>query len=225
VRVGVVRFPGSNCDADAFHAVELAGAEAAYLWHEDADLAGADALILPGGFAYGDYVRAGVIARFSPVMRAVDDAAARGVPVLGICNGFQVLAEAGLLPGVLLRNEGLRFVHRWVSSRVEAAATPFTASIPPGTVLRMPVAHGEGRYFNDEPALDALEEGGRVVFRYLDNPNGSLRDICGVRNEAGNVVGLMPHPERADEPLLGSADGMLLFRSLVDSAARSLAAA
>jgi phosphoribosylformylglycinamidine synthase subunit PurQ / glutaminase len=225
VKVGVVRFPGSNCDADAFHGVELAGAEAVYLWHEDADLAGADALILPGGFAYGDYVRAGVIARFSPVMRSIADAAARGVPVLGICNGFQVLAEARLLPGVLLRNEGLRFVHRWVSSRVESAATPFTAAIPAGTVLRMPVAHGEGRYFNDERMLDTLEAEGRVVFRYLDNPNGSLRDIAGVRNEAGNVVGLMPHPERADEPLLGSADGMLIFRSLVESAARSLAAA
>jgi phosphoribosylformylglycinamidine synthase len=225
MRVGIVRFPGSNCDADAFHAAELAGAEASYLWHEEADLAGADALILPGGFAYGDYVRAGVIARFSPVMRAVADAAARGVPVLGICNGFQVLAEARLLPGALLRNEGLRFVHRWVSSRVESAATPFTAAIPPGTVMRMPVAHGEGRYFDDEPALDALDGAGRVVFRYLDNPNGSLRDIAGVRNAAGNVVGLMPHPERADEPLLGSADGMLLFRALVESAARSLAAA
>ena len=225
MKVGVVRFPGSNCDADAFHAVELAGADAIYLWHEDADLAGADALILPGGFAYGDYVRAGVIARFSPVMRAVAEAAGRGMPVLGICNGFQVLAEARLLPGVLLRNEGLRFVHRWVSSRVESAATPFTAAIPAGTVMRMPVAHGEGRYFNDESALDALEHEGRVVFRYLDNPNGSLRDIAGVSNEAGNVVGLMPHPERADEALLGSADGMLLFRSLVESAARSLAAA
>jgi phosphoribosylformylglycinamidine synthase len=225
VRVGVVRFPGSNCDADAFHAIELAGAEPVYLWHEEADLHGAEALILPGGFAYGDYVRAGVIARCSPVMRAVADAAARGVPVLGICNGFQVLAEARLLPGALLRNEGLRFVHRWVRTRVETGETPFTLAIGQGTVLRMPVAHGEGRYFNDDRALDELERDGRVAFRYLDNPSGSLRDIAGVRNAAGNVVGLMPHPERADEAILGSADGMLLFRSLVESAARSLAAA
>jgi len=225
VRIGVVRFPGSNCDSDAFHAVELAGAEPIFLWHDDPDLRGCEALILPGGFAYGDYVRAGVIARFSPVMRSVSDAAARGLPVLGICNGFQVLAEARLLPGVLLRNEGLRFVHRWVRTRVESPDTPFTASIPEGTVLRMPVAHGEGRYFNDDAALDELERGGRVCFRYLDNPNGSLRDVAGVANAAGNVVGLMPHPERADESLLGSADGMLLFRSLVDSAARTLTAA
>jgi phosphoribosylformylglycinamidine synthase subunit PurQ / glutaminase len=223
MRVGVVRFPGSNCDADAFHAVELAGANAVFLWHDDADLHGSDAIILPGGFAYGDYLRAGVIARFSPVMRSVADAAARGVPVLGICNGFQVLAEAHLLPGALLRNEGLRFVHRWVTLRLEDRATPFTAALPEGVVLRMPVAHGEGRYYDTLEALDGLERDRRVVFRYLDNPNGSVRDIAGVRNEAGNVLGLMPHPERADEPLLGSADGLLLFRSLVESAAGTLA--
>jgi len=225
VRVGVVRFPGSNCDADAYHAVELAGAEALYLWHEEADLHGSDAVILPGGFAYGDYLRAGVIARFSPIMRSVTDAAGRGVPVLGICNGFQVLAEAGLLPGALLRNEGLRFVHRWVALRLEGRGTPFTAALPEGIVLRMPVAHGEGRYYDEPAGLDELERDGRVVFRYLDNPNGSLRDIAGVRNEAGNVFGLMPHPERADEPLLGSADGLLLFRSLVESAGTVLAGA
>jgi len=219
MRVGVVRFPGSNCDADAHHAVELAGAEALYLWHEEADLHGSDAVILPGGFAYGDYLRAGVIARFSPIMRSVADAAARGVPVLGICNGFQVLAEAGLLPGALLRNEGLRFVSRWVALRLEGRRTPFTAALPEGIVLRMPVAHGEGRYYDVPAALDDLEREGRVVFRYLDNPNGSLRDIAGVRNATGNVLGLMPHPERADEPLLGSADGLLVFRSLVESAA------
>jgi phosphoribosylformylglycinamidine synthase len=225
VRVGVVRFPGSNCDADTLHAVELAGAEAVYLWHEDPDLRGSDAIIVPGGFAYGDYLRAGVIARFSPVVRSVADAAARGVPVLGICNGFQVLAEAHLLPGALLRNEGLRFTSRWVRTRVESRATPFTAAVPDGAILRMPVAHGEGRFFDDGPALDALEGADGVVFRYVDNPNGSLRDIAGVRNERGNVVGLMPHPERADEAILGSADGMLLFRSLVESAARTMAGA
>ncbi len=225
MRVGVVRFPGSNCDADAYHAVELAGAEALYLWHGDADLHGSDAVVLPGGFAYGDYLRAGVIARFSPIMRSVADAAARGVPILGICNGFQVLAEAGLLPGALLRNEGLRFVHRWVSLRLEGRGTPFTAALPEGIVLRMPVAHGEGRYYDEPTRLDELEREGRVVFRYLDNPNGSVRDIAGVRNESGNILGLMPHPERADEPLLGSADGLLLFRSLVESAATVLAGA
>jgi phosphoribosylformylglycinamidine synthase len=225
MRVGVVRFPGSNCDADAYHAVELAGAEAVYLWHEEADLHGCDALILPGGFAYGDYLRAGVIARFSPVMRSVADAARRGVPVLGICNGFQILAEAGLLPGAMVRNEGLRFVHRWVRVRVESRATPFTAALADGAVLRMPVAHGEGRYFDDGPALDELERSGRVVFRYLDDPNGSLRDIAGVCDQAGTVVGLMPHPERASEALLGSADGLLLFRSLVEGVGAVMAAA
>jgi phosphoribosylformylglycinamidine synthase subunit PurQ / glutaminase len=225
MRVGVVRFPGSNCDADAFHAVELAGADAVYLWHEQPDLAGSDAIVLPGGFAYGDYLRAGVIARFSPVMRSIADAAARGVPVLGICNGFQILAEAHLLPGALLRNEGLRFVHRWVSLRLENGDTPFTAALSEGVVLRMPVAHGEGRYFDDPAALDSLERDGKVVFRYLDNPNGSLRDIAGVRNAAGNVLGLMPHPERAADQPLGSVDGMLLFRSLIDSAAATTGAA
>lgn len=225
MRVGVVRFPGSNCDADAFHAVELAGADAVYLWHEESDLAGSDAIVLPGGFAYGDYLRAGVIARFSPVMRSVANAAARGVPVLGICNGFQILAEAHLLPGALLRNEGLRFVHRWVSLRLEDRGTPFTAALSDGAVLRMPVAHGEGRYFDNPAALDSLERDGRVVFRYVDNPNGSLRNIAGVRNEAGNVLGLMPHPERAADTLLGSADGMLLFRSLIESAAAIAGAA
>ena len=224
MRVGVVRFPGSNCDADAYHAVELAGAEAVYLWHEEADLHGSDAVVLPGGFAYGDYLRAGVLARFSPIMRSVAVAVGRGAPVLGICNGFQVLAEAGLLPGALLRNEGLRFVHRWVALRLEGRGTPFTAALPEGIVLRMPVAHGEGRYYDEPARLDELEREGRVVFRYIDNPNGSLRDIAGVRNEAGNVLGLMPHPERADEPLLGSADGLLLFRSLVESAAAMMGA-
>jgi phosphoribosylformylglycinamidine synthase len=194
-----------------------------YLWHEDPDLHGSEAVILPGGFAYGDYLRAGVIARFSPVMRSVADAAAAGTPVLGICNGFQVLAEAHLLPGALLRNETLRFASVWVRTRVESRATPFTAALPDGAVLRMPVAHGEGRYYDEGASLDEMERDGAVVFRYLDNPNGSLRDIAGVRNARGNVLGLMPHPERSDEAILGSADGMLLFRSLVESAARTLA--
>lgn len=224
MKVGIVVFPGSNCDTDALHAVRLAGASGELLWHEEPDLHGSDVVILPGGFAYGDYLRAGVIARFSPIMRSVAAHAARGGLVLGICNGFQVLAEAGLLPGALLRNATLRFVHRWVTVRVERSDSPFTAGVPEGTLLRMPVAHGEGCYFAEPETLDALERDGRVLFRYLDNPNGSLRDIAGIRSAAGNVAGLMPHPERAAEPLLGSDDGLRLFRSLVESAGEALAA-
>jgi phosphoribosylformylglycinamidine synthase subunit PurQ / glutaminase len=234
VRVGVVVFPGSNCDRDAIHAVALAGAEPVELWHERGDLAGVGAVILPGGFAYGDYLRAGVIARFSPVMRAVSDFAERGGLVLGICNGFQVLAEAGLVPGALLRNRSLRFVCRQVTIAAERSDSPFTSAIPAGTVLRMPVAHGEGCYYADEPALDTLERDRQVLFRYVhadgvpaiapadpSNPNGSLRGIAGVSNAAGNVAGLMPHPERAAEAVLGSDDGMWIIRSLVENAART----
>jgi phosphoribosylformylglycinamidine synthase subunit PurQ / glutaminase len=223
VRVGVVVFPGSNCDRDALHAARLAGTDAELLWHEDTDLGGADLVILPGGFAYGDYLRAGVIARFSPIMGAVREHASRGGLVLGICNGFQVLAEAQLVPGALLRNTSLRFEHRWVRLAVERSDTPFTSTVPAGHRLRMPIAHGEGCYTLPEADLDALEERGGVVFRYAapeGNPNGSMRDIAGVINEQHNVCGLMPHPERASEPLLGSDDGMWLFRSLVESAAR-----
>ena len=233
VRVGVVVFPGSNCDRDAMHAVGLAGAEAVELWHEQADLGGVDAVILPGGFAYGDYLRAGVIARFSPVMQAVAAFAAHGGLVLGVCNGFQVLAEAGLVPGALLRNRSLRFVCREVTIRAERTDSPFTSAVPPGSVLRMPVAHGEGCYYADEAELDAFEHDGQVLFRYVHadgspafapadaaNPNGSARGIAGVASASGNVAGLMPHPERAAEALLGSDDGMWILRSLVDSAAR-----
>jgi phosphoribosylformylglycinamidine synthase len=223
MRVGVVVFPGSNCDREAMRAVELAGATAVRLWHDEPDLHGVDAVILPGGFAYGDYLRAGVLARFSPVMAHVADFARAGRPVLGICNGFQVLTEAHLLPGALLRNAGLQFVHRWVSVRLEGRQTPFTAGLPEGTILHMPVAHGEGRYFDWPDHLDQLERDGQVVFRYVDNPNGSLRDIAGVRNEGGNVLGLMPHPERAAEDVLGSDDGMLLFRMLVESVGAAMA--
>jgi phosphoribosylformylglycinamidine synthase len=197
------------------------------LWHESTDLRGADAVILPGGFAYGDYLRAGVIARFSPIMGAIREHAARGGLVLGICNGFQVLAEAGLLPGALLRNASLRFEHRWVRVAAERLDTPFTSAIPEGRTLRMPVAHGEGNYFLPDADLDALEARGGVAFRYVGpegNPNGSARDIAGVLNEPGNVCGLMPHPERAAEAILGSDDGLLLLRSLVESAAAATAA-
>jgi phosphoribosylformylglycinamidine synthase len=237
VRVGVVVFPGSNCDRDTLHALDLAGAEPVALWHESASLDAVAAVILPGGFAYGDYLRAGVIARFSPVMRAVAAFAGEGGLVLGICNGFQVLAEAGLVPGALLRNRQLRFLGRDVHIAAERLDTPFTHALAAaGEPLRMPIAHGEGCYFGDEATLDALEADRQVLFRYVGpsgepaadddpdaNPNGSLRAIAGVLNAAGNVAGLMPHPERASESILGSDDGAGIMRSLVDSAARARA--
>jgi phosphoribosylformylglycinamidine synthase I len=233
VRIGVVVFPGSNCDRDTVHALDLAGAEPVVLWHEQASLDGVAAVVLPGGFAYGDYVRAGVIARFSPVMRSVADFAAAGGLVLGICNGFQVLAEAGLVPGALLRNASLRFVGQEVMIAAERLDTPFTHLVDARRPLRMPVAHGEGRFYADDATLDALDGDGQVLFRYVDaagapadgddpaNPNGSLRAIAGVLNAAGNVAGLMPHPERASEAILGSEDGFAIVRSLVESAARA----
>jgi len=234
VRIGVVVFPGSNCDRDTIHALALAGAEPVALWHEQASLDGVAAVVLPGGFAYGDYLRAGVIARFSPVMRAVAGFAGDGGLVLGICNGFQVLAEAGLVPGALLRNRELRFLGREVAIAPERLDTPFTHAVATHGPLRMPIAHGEGCYFADPATLDALERDGRVLFRYVDpdgapaaeddraaNPNGSLRAIAGVLNDAGNVAGLMPHPERAAEAILGSEDGAAIIRSLVESAARA----
>ncbi len=237
VRIGVVVFPGSNCDRDTLHALALAGADPVALWHEQATLDGVAAVVLPGGFAYGDYVRAGVIARFSPVMRAVTAFAGAGGLVLGICNGFQVLAEAGLVPGALLRNASLRFAGHPVSIAARRLDTPFTHALADSRPLRMPVAHGEGRYYADDATLDALERDGRVLFRYVDgrgdpagpedpaNPNGSLRAIAGVMNTAGNVAGLMPHPERAAEAILGSDDGLGIIRSLVESAAVAASAA
>ena len=223
MKIGVVVFPGSNCDRDAAHAVRLAGAEAELLWHERPSLGGAQAVILPGGFAHGDYLRAGAIARFSPIMGAVSEHAARGGLVLGICNGFQVLSEAGLLPGALRRNTTLRFEHRWVTLSVERHDTPFTHAVPEGATLRLPIAHGEGCYWLPEDEIDRLESAGQVAFRYAapdGNPNGSARDIAGVIDESGRVCGLMPHPERATERILGSDDGMHLVRSLVESIAR-----
>ena len=233
VRIGVVVFPGSNCDRDTVHALDLAGADPVVLWHEQASLDGVAAVVLPGGFAYGDYLRAGVIARFSPIMRAVSAFAAGGGLVLGICNGFQVLAEAGLVPGALLRNQSLRFAGREVAIAADRVDTAFTHALERRQALRMPVAHGEGCYYADDATLDALERDGQVIFRYVDstgadaqpgnpaNPNGSLRAIAGVINPAGNVAGLMPHPERAAETILGSDDGMGIVRSLVDSAGRA----
>jgi phosphoribosylformylglycinamidine synthase subunit PurQ / glutaminase len=237
VRIGVVVFPGSNRDIDAVNALRVAGADPVVLWHDEVDLEGVAGVLLPGGFAYGDYLRAGVIARFSPVMRAVARFAAEGGNVLGICNGFQVLTEAHLLPGALLRNRGLRFVSREVSIAAERLDTPFTDRLGERRALRMPVAHGEGCYYADEATLDELEANGQVLFRYVHpdgtraggeddraNPNGSLRAIAGVMNAAGNVAGLMPHPETAVEAVLGSDDGLGIIASFVATAAARQAA-
>ena len=220
MKFGVVVFPGSNCDHDAWYAVQQnLGQRAEFVWHDSASLGDVDAVILPGGFSYGDYLRCGAIAKFSPVMKAVRDFAAEGGLVLGICNGFQILVESGLLPGALLRNAGLKFICRDVDLRTETTQSPFTSAAQKGQVLRFSIAHGEGRYYADERTLDELEAEDRVVFRYLDNPNGSLRDIAGVLNKERNVMGLMPHPERATEPLMGSSDGLVVFQSMVASLA------
>jgi phosphoribosylformylglycinamidine synthase len=227
VRFGIVVFPGSNCDHDAYYVCKkIIGEDAVFLWHKDPDLRDVDVVILPGGFSYGDYLRSGAIARFSPVMREVVRFAEQGGLVLGICNGFQILAEAGLLPGVLLRNASLRFVCRFVHVRVENARTPFTGSCHQGQVLAIPIAHGDGNFFTDEDTLDRLERNHQVVFRYCDpagrmtreaNPNGSLRNIAGIMSEGGNVLGMMPHPERAADVLLGHTDGLRIFESIVYS--------
>ena len=219
--VAVVVFPGSNCDHDAYHAAKhVLGQEARFVWHKEGSVGDADLVVVPGGFSYGDYLRAGAIARFSPIMRDVVRFAGTGGLVLGVCNGFQVLCEAELLPGALVRNASLRFACRDARLRVESTATPFTEALAPGDVLTIPVAHGQGNYTADAETLDRLEAQDRVVFRYVgadgrpgESPNGSARDIAGVRNAAGNVVGMMPHPERAVEPLLGSTDGARIFAS------------
>lgn len=228
MKIGVVTFPGSNCDEDARKAVRLVtGEEPIHLWHKDHDLGGADAIILPGGFSYGDYLRGGAIARFSPLMKEITEFADSGGLVIGICNGFQILCEAHLLPGALVRNRSLRFVGKFVRMRVERNDTAFTNAYSVGDVIRAPVAHGEGGYVADSETLDRLEADGRVLFRYVDaegvateaaNPNGSARNIAGIINERGNVMGMMPHPERATEPLLGSTDGRGVFESLIRAA-------
>jgi len=216
MKAGVIVFPGSNCDHDAWYAVnENLHGRAEFIWHDSTNLGDIDAVILPGGFSYGDYLRCGAIARFSPVMQAVRKFAADGGIVLGICNGFQILVEAGLLPGALLRNRELKFICRELELRAEATDSPFTSKLQKGQILRLPIAHGEGRYFADERTLDELESEDRVAFRYVDNPNGSARSIAGILNQARNVMGMMPHPERACDPLMGSTDGSGVFESMV----------
>jgi phosphoribosylformylglycinamidine synthase len=221
MRFGVVVFPGSNCDHDAWYAASHnLGQHAEFVWHDSAALpSNLDAVILPGGFSYGDYLRCGAIAKFSPVMAAVRKFAKEGGLVMGICNGFQVLVETGLLPGALVRNRGLKFVCRPTPLRVETTDSPFTSGAEKGRTLHLPIAHGEGCYIADERTLDQLEAEDRVVLRYLDNPNGSLRDIAGILNEQRNVMGLMPHPERASEPLMGSTDGLVILQSLTRAVA------
>ena len=230
MKFGVVVFPGSNCDHDAYHAAkDVLGQDAEYLWHKDTSLKGVDAVILPGGFAHGDYLRTGAIARFSPIMPAIREFARAGGPVLGICNGFQILLESGLLPGAMLRNKGLKYRCEHVHLRVEQTDTPFTGAAAPGQRLRIPVAHGEGNYYAEPAVVRELESSRRVIFRYCDargevtdesNPNGSVANIAGICNDARNVVGLMPHPERACEASLGSADGLVMFQSVLSSLER-----
>jgi len=216
MKFGVIVFPGSNCDHDAFYAAsENLGQSAEYIWHDSRSLGCVDAVILPGGFAYGDYLRCGAIARFSPVMQAIQRFAGEGGLVLGICNGFQILVEAGLLPGALLCNCGLKFICRELRLRVETTCSPFTGALRQGQELRLPIAHGEGCYFAEPSTLDQLEAEDRVAFRYLDNPNGSVRDIAGILSRERNVMGMMPHPERASDPLMGSADGLGVFQSML----------
>jgi phosphoribosylformylglycinamidine synthase len=227
-KFGVVRFPGSNCDQDAYFALrDVFGKPVEYLWHADADLKGSDIIVLPGGFSYGDYLRTGAVARFSPIMEAVVAHAAAGKFVIGICNGFQVLCEAHLLPGALVRNASLKFLCKFVTLRVDNAQTPFTESYAAGQLLKIPIAHGEGCYVCDDATLTQLQTGGQILFRYTDshgllttdaNPNGSVDSIAGIANAAFNVMGMMPHPERACEKILGSADGRGVFASVIEAA-------
>jgi phosphoribosylformylglycinamidine synthase len=229
----VLQFPASNCDQDAIHAIRLLGHPARYVWHKENSLGDADAVIVPGGFSYGDYLRCGAIARFSPVMQAVKQFADNGGLVLGICNGFQVLTEAGLLPGALVRNRDLQFHCEHIFLKTATADSPFTNKIPPGKLLRVPIAHGEGCYFADEETLAKLKANNQILWQYCDatgnltaksNPNGSLQSIAGICNERRNVAGLMPHPERASEDILGSADGRLIFESIIDAVGKKSAA-
>lgn len=216
MKFAVIVFPGSNCDIDMFHAIkDELGEEAEYVWHDETDLSRFDGILLPGGFSYGDYLRSGAIARFANVMKEVVKAAEAGKPVLGVCNGFQILLEAGLLPGAMKRNENLKFICRPTNLVVQNNKTMFTSAYEQDQVISVPIAHGEGNYYCDELTLASLEENNQIVFTYEKNPNGSLVDIAGIVNEKGNVLGMMPHPERAVDELLGSADGLKLFKSIV----------
>ena len=227
MKFGIVVFPGSNCDHDAYHAAKhIMGQDAHFIWHKDSSLGDADVIILPGGFSYGDYLRTGAIARFSPVMKEVVRFAKNGGTVIGICNGFQILLEAGMLPGVMLRNSSLKFVCKFIQLKVENAVTRFTSECEVGDVLRIPIAHGDGNYFASREIVESLQENGQIVFRYCSeagdiddesNPNGSLSNIAGIINKEGNVLGMMPHPERAVELSLGSADGKKIFQSMIES--------
>ena len=225
VRVGVIVFPGSNCEQDVVRAFRNLGADARVVWHDDKSLDDSEIVVLPGGFAHGDYLRTGALARFSPIMDAVREHAEGGGLVIGICNGFQILCEAGLLPGALRKNTGLKFLCMWTDLKVENTSTPFTGRASDGMTLRIPINHFEGNWYCDRDRLEAMRANGQIAFTYVDNPNGALADVAGITNEDGNVLGMMPHPERASEELLGSADGNLIFQSMIDHVAsrRSLA--
>ncbi|AIE77892.1 phosphoribosylformylglycinamidine synthase subunit PurQ [Bacillus tropicus] len=216
MKFAVIVFPGSNCDVDMFHAIkDELGEEVDYVWHDTENLDEYDAILLPGGFSYGDYLRCGAISRFANAMKAVQKAAEQGKPILGVCNGFQILVESGLLPGALMRNENLKFMCRTVQLRVENNETMFTSQYEKGEVINIPIAHGEGNYYCDEETLKQLEENNQIAFRYVENPNGSVSDIAGIVNEKGNVLGMMPHPERAVDELLGGAEGLKVFQSIL----------
>ena len=231
MKFGVIVFPGSNCDHDAYHVISKhVGQPVDFIWHKETDLSGYDAVIVPGGFSYGDYLRAGALAHFSPVIQSVKEFAKKGKFVFGVCNGFQILCESGLLPGALMRNSGLHFICQHVNIRVENAQTPYTSELESGEVLSIPIAHAEGNYVCDDETLAELEANNQIIFRYCDengelsdasNPNGSLKNIAGISNKAGNVLGMMPHPERACEELLGSNDGRDIFRSLTNAIAKA----
>ncbi|MDK2902361.1 MAG: phosphoribosylformylglycinamidine synthase subunit PurQ / glutaminase [Clostridiales bacterium] len=233
MRFGIIVFPGSNCDSDCYHALrDVMGQDVRYVWHKESDISDVDCVVLPGGFSYGDYLRCGAIARFSPVMQSVQDFAERGKPIIGICNGFQILTEAGLLPGALIRNRELKFICQPQYIRVEHNRSMFTNMCQDRQVLNVPIAHGEGNYVADQATLERLEANGQVIFRYCDaqgectneaNPNGSMHNIAGIVNEIGNVLGMMPHPERVCDPILGGTDGQLIFGSIVEWAERRIA--
>jgi phosphoribosylformylglycinamidine synthase subunit PurQ / glutaminase len=218
MKFGVVIFPGSNCDHDCYYAIEsVIGKPVEFIWHQDTSVKGFDGVILPGGFAYGDYLRTGALAKFSPVMKAIGEFANKGGLVYGICNGFQILTEAGLLPGALLRNVTMKYICKFVELRTETANTPYTNLLRKGQILRIPIGHGDGNFYADAVTLQRIEDNDQVVFRYVENPNGSLHDIAGIVNDKRNVLGMMPHPDRSSEAILGSADGKLIFESMVNA--------